>query len=137
LTIAKLNSELHKLKHEREQLQKENLELRNRLNAENNGSIDVDIISKVIKETINGLPKNRVPKPLIKKFNKKRRSITMNRIQYLAQQKNLSLSEIKDIIVDQEELCSKATFYRYIDNMKKKDMIDFVKIDDEKIVIKI
>ena len=39
--------------------------------------------------------------------------------------------------MDQEGLCSKATFYRYIEKMKKKGMIDFMKIDDIEVVVKV
>lgn len=39
------------------------------------------------------------------------------------------VSEIKEIIVDKEECCSKASFYRYIEDMKRVGALVFVETD--------
>ena len=80
---------------------------------------------------------NNTNNHLIKNFNKKRKVIISQRILSLSANKNISLPEIKEKIVDDEHLCSKATFYRYVEKLKKKGQIDFVKIDDLTIVVKI
>ena len=96
--------------------------------------VDRELIVQIVKETLKNInPRNS----FMYRINKNRKSIIFNRIKSLAAQKNLSLSDMKDIIVDQESLCSKATFYRYIDKMKKKGMIDYITIDDIIIVASI
>ena len=116
--IEKLNNEILLLKKEQKDLMQENFELKKQLN--NNG-MDKEIITQIVKETLKNVqPKNKANNTLLKKFNKKRRVITLNRIQSLASDNKLSLSEIKEIIVENENLCSKATFYRYVDKLKKR-----------------
>ena len=96
--------------------------------------LDKELITQIVKETIKNLtPRNS----FMQRINKNRKSIILNRIKSLAAQKNLSLSDMRDVIVDQESLCSKATFYRYIDKMKKKGLIDYITIDDIDIVTNI
>ncbi len=124
LTIAKLNSEISELKYENKLLKEKN---------KNNGLTKQDV-AQIVKETINKTT-NNVPKPIAKRFNKKRKAITLNRIQNLAAQKSLSLSDIKDIIVEQEQLCSKATFYRYVDELKRKEKIESMNINDLEVVV--
>ena len=133
--IEKLNSEILLLKKEQKYLIRKNLELKKQLN--NNG-MDKEIITEIVKETLKNVqPKNKTNDNLIKKFNKKRRVITLNRIQALASDNKLSMSEIKDIIVENENLCSKATFYRYVEKLKKKGSINLMNIDNDEIVVKI
>jgi hypothetical protein len=135
--IAKLNSELYSLKLEHKKVMEENLELRKKTGET---GLDKETVKDIISETIKsfqGNTKNRINDALLKKLNKKRKIIIKNRIHLLAEQKNLSLPEIKEILVDEEGLCSKATFYRYIELMKKKGLIDFVKINDIEVVAKI
>ncbi len=135
--IAKLNSELYALKLEHKKMLQENIELKKK---QGNTHLDKEAIREIVSETlkkIHPLPKNKINDHLLKKLNKKRKSIIKNRIHLLAEQKNMSLSEIKEILVDEEGLCSKATFYRYIDRMKSKGMIEFAKINDEEIIVRI
>jgi len=133
--IERLNTEILLLKKEQKNLIKENLELKTKLN--NNG-LDKEIIKEIVRETLKNVQtKNRTNDTLIKKFNKKRRVITLNKIQALASDNRLSLSEIREIIVENENLCSKATFYRYVDKLKKKGSINVMNIDNNDIVVKI
>ena len=133
--IEKLNNEILLLKKEQKDLIEENFELKKQVN--NNG-FDKEVITQIIKETLKNIQtKNKTNDTFIKKFNKKRRVITLNRIQALASDNKLSLSEIKEIIVENENLCSKATFYRYVDKLKKRGNINLMNIDDDEIVVKI
>jgi hypothetical protein len=133
--IARLNSELLELKVEHKKILEENLDLKKK----NTGKLDRELISQIIKETMDKLQKRKtgVTDNLVKKINKNRKSILKNRIQMLAEQKKLSVSEIKDVLVDHEGLCSKATFYRYIEKMKDKGLIDLVKINDSEVVVRL
>ena len=92
-------------------------------------------VSEIIKETVSSMQKAKKPTDmLMKRINKKRKSIIQSRIYALSESRNHSLPEIKEIIVDNEGLCSKATFYRYIEKMKEKGMIDSLKIQDIEVI---
>ena len=116
--IAQLSNEIYNLKLEQKKLLEEK-------------SIDTNLIKQIVKETLNAKNTNYV----MRKFNKKRKQVVITRIQNLASQKNLSLSDIKDIIVETEQLCSKATFYRYIELMKKRNLIDIAMINETEILV--
>lgn len=132
--MVKLHEEIFDLKQEQKKMLEENITLRN--NSDNVNFMPM--ISDVVKETLKNIkPKNTFDENLIKKFNKKRKSIIISRIKNLAANKNLTIPEIKDTIVDTESLCSKATFYRYLDKLKKRKMVDTIKIDDIDILVSI
>jgi hypothetical protein len=133
--IARLNSELLELKIEHKKILEENLDLKKK----NTGKLDRETISQIVKETMDKLQKRKtgMSDNLVKKINKNRKSLLKNRIQMLAEQKKLSVSEIKDILVDHEGLCSKATFYRYIEKMKEKGLIDLITINDSEVVVRL
>ena len=59
---------------------------------------------------------------VIKKFRRAKRQNIIAKISELM--KSLSVIEIKEIIVDQDALCSKASYYRYISSLKDKSEID-------------
>ena len=120
--VAKLSEELNRLKQDHSKLLEENMALKKQISA-NSFSFDREMIGSIVKETLKHAPSSN---SLMKKFNKKRKSILTVR----------TLPEIKEIVVDQEALCSKATFYRYVDRMKSRGMLDFVKINEMDIVVK-
>jgi len=93
------------------------------------------LISQVVKETLKNVKPDNGDR-LVRMVNKKRRQLIQSRIISIAATGNQSLSDLKDMIVDSEKLCSKATFYRYIDRMKNRGMIDTMKINEEDIIIK-
>ncbi|MBT3463649.1 hypothetical protein HOD20_06260 [archaeon] len=109
---------------------------------------DESHIKKIVVETINALvssgklnfsdtPKNRSDEKILRKINRTKKYMIANRIIYLAKNKNMTLPEIRDIIAYDEELCSRATFYRYFEKLTKKGQISIVKIDDVEIVVHI
>lgn len=135
--MTKISQEIYDLKVQQKELLEENLQLKKQLQTSNNPP-GQEIIAKVVKETLKNMqPNNGINNHLIKKFNKKRKALITNRILSLSAQKNISLPEIKEKIVDDEHLCSKATFYRYVGKLKNKGMIDFVEIDDLTVLVKI
>lgn len=113
--INKLNIEIIELRNGYNNLLKENLILREQLNEK-------------VKEAV---------KEALVKSNKQKKNLVKQRILFLAQQKNLTLSEMKEIIVDNEQICSKATFYRYIEKMQKLGLLSQIKINDIEIIAKI
>ena len=139
--ISRLNQEITYLKEENKKILEENLNLKasgqSRLP---DGNLDRELISQIVAETLKKIDRDTMSRPkssLLIQFNKKRKGILKNRLFSLAGQKNLTMAEIKEIIVQQESLCSKATFYRYVEKMKKKGLIDFIKIDDIEVMIKL
>ena len=134
--IARLNKEIYDLKLDQKKLIEENLSLKSNVSAT---PISNELIRQIILETVKSIPqaKSRPQGNFINRINKKRRIILKNRIELLAEQKNRSLSDIKEIIVDHEDLCSKATFYRYIEKMKALGQIDLIKINDQEVMVKL
>jgi hypothetical protein len=100
-----------------------------------------DIISlkdenRELKERISQL-ENKKPDKLkedfLRTFERKKKDLIKNKILELAGQ-NMTVPEIKDIVVDRENYCSKATFYRYIDRLK--DRLGFIEVNEKKIIVK-
>ena len=65
----------------------------------------------------------------------KRKDLIKQKIIELANNQQLTIPEIKDILVDKEGYCSKATFYRYIERLQNTKEIDFVELNERKVVI--
>jgi Fe2+ or Zn2+ uptake regulation protein len=56
---------------------------------------------------------------LMRGLTRNKRKIIKQRILGLIEQERYSIPELKDIVVDEKNYCSKASFYRYIDELKK------------------
>ena len=136
--MIRLNQEIYELKLEQKRLVEENIYLKSSSSTSTN-QFDSNIISAVVQETLRSVneKKRNNSSPLVKKFNKKRKTFTLSKIVNLASQKNLSVSEIKDIVVDTEGLCSKATFYRYLTKLKTRGTVDTIRIKEEEILVSI
>lgn len=78
-------------------------------------------------------PQNPLEKELKQSIIKNKKSIIKQKINELIEARKFSIPEIKEIIVDKHEYCSKASFYRYIEQMKGK--IGEVQIEEKTIVI--
>ena len=81
-----------------------------------------------LKELIIGMNDKKKDKdPLkvevINKFKRNKKRMIKNKILETVKYNQLSIPEIKEKIVDQYNFCSKATFYRYIEELKKHDFI--------------
>ncbi|MFH2021209.1 MAG: transcriptional repressor [archaeon] len=136
--MEKLTSELHSIKQDHKKLQQENIILKEKLFSNDSTGLDSEIITKIVKETLKNVqPKANANHSILRKINKNRKNVIVSRILSLAEKKNMSASDIKEQIVDTENLCSKATFYRYLEKLKKKNMLDFVKIDELSVIVKV
>ncbi len=134
---AKLNAEIYQLKLEYKNI----LEDRISEGRKDKSLNEKDQVAFIVAETLKNFhtmpDKKKAIDPILKKINKNRKAIIKNRIQLLAEQKKFSVPDIKEIIVDQEGLCSKATFYRYIEKMKDNGIIDLIKINDREVVLRV
>jgi hypothetical protein len=99
LSSITANLELHQQMIQ--ELQKENKELRNKLSSNR-------------KE-------DQLKDEVIRKFRRNKKRLIQNKILETIKYKHLSIPEIKEIIVDVHRYCSKATFYRYIEELRLND----------------
>ena len=77
----------------------------------------------------------RLETELLKKIKKNRKQILKEKILEIVETKHLTSSEIKDIIVDQARYCSKASFYRYLEELANYKYIDFADKGGRTVVI--
>ncbi|MCK5026747.1 MAG: hypothetical protein KAS15_09195, partial [Nanoarchaeota archaeon] len=66
---------------------------------------------------------DKLKKEVIHKFRRHKKEIIKNKIMESVRLKRVMLPELKEIIVDQMVYCSKATFYRYYDELRKEGTI--------------
>jgi|ETNmetMinimDraft_11_1059920.scaffolds.fasta_scaffold68480_1 hypothetical protein len=79
--------------------------------------------------------KQSLKEDVIRQFDKKRKDIIKHKILELITNNQMTLPEIKEIIVDQNNYCSKASFYRYIERMKLRQIIDFVELNGISLIV--
>ncbi|MBD3202880.1 hypothetical protein GF327_01180 [Candidatus Woesearchaeota archaeon] len=133
--IRELNQELLELKKEHKRVLEENINLRKELK---NSSLDQNTIKEIVSETIKNIKQeDPYKKKVYRKIKRNKKYIIKNRIIELANKRNLTLPEIRDIIIEEDRLCSKATFYRYVNKLKKKQILDEAELEDKTIIIKI
>lgn len=68
-------------------------------------------------------------KEAVKEVNLNRREIIKKKIEEELKQRELGAKELKILFVDELEYCSKATFYRYLESLRKEQRIDSIKIN--------
>lgn len=69
---------------------------------------------------------DKLKKEVIHKFRRHKKEIIKNKIMEAVRLKRIMLPELKEIIVDQMTYCSKATFYRYYDELRKDGTISIL-----------
>ncbi len=95
-------------------------------------------IKKIVMETVAAIgKKDTFSDRMIKKINRSKKAIIRSRVLELASFSNLSVAEMKEIVVDNEHMCSKATFYRYIDRLKARNMISEMQIQERMVISRI
>ena len=67
---------------------------------------------------------------VIKKFPKRRKQVVLNKILELVARKESTLTELKAVMVDELNYCSRASFYRYVDYLKKLNRVEIVSINN-------
>ncbi|MCA9477544.1 MAG: transcriptional repressor [Nanoarchaeota archaeon] len=68
-------------------------------------------------------------KEAVKEVSTHRREIILKKIEEELRKQELSAKELKILFVDEYEYCSKATFYRYLETLRKEQRIDSIKIN--------
>ncbi len=93
-----------------------NKELINKLEQDN-----IELKSKVkelTKEIDDLNNKDPLKREIINKLNRNKKELIKSKILELVDLERYSIPEIKEILVDKNKYCSKATFYRYLEDIK-------------------
>lgn len=83
---------------------------------------------------INAKPRNSMERELVAELQKNKREFIKGKIVDVSSANKYSPKEIKKMIVEDQEYCSKATFYRYMHELKKEKRISTMKINRREIV---
>lgn len=98
-----------------------------------NGTIEEETLPEeyiLIKE-----PKNRLnaikilEDEAVKDVHTNRKEIIKEKIEDVLRRHEMNAKELKITIVDRHKYCSKATFYRYLEQLRKEERIDSIKIN--------
>ncbi len=112
-----------------------------------------ELIAKIVSETVSKVMKENMAMMLselekrqekTKNFDKEiARAIKVNKsklveskIYELIKNEGMMLSNLKFLIVDQLNYCSKASFYRHVDNLKNQGLIMISETNNKKFVLK-
>ena len=92
---------------------------------------------KGLEEKIGKLESKPAPlkSELMRSFKRNKKQIIKQRILALIKEREIPLPELKEIIVDEKGYCSKATFYRYVEEMKKEELLNTVTINDNRVEV--
>ncbi len=72
---------------------------------------------------------------MMRRLKRNKRSVIKQKILNVISSAQYTLPEIKDIIVDENNYCSKASFYRYFEELKKRGIVEIIEINDVKIIM--
>ena len=108
----------------------EDLVKTNRMLLEQVSSLKEEI--KTLKEKPKGLKTE-----LMRSLARNQKALIKQRILELVNQGRFSIPEIKERIVDDRNYCSKASFYRYIEELKGERKIDFLSVEGRVVVVMI
>jgi hypothetical protein len=133
--FAILSDEVRELKQQNRKLMEKLFEVEKKQTKTSINPADVDyIINKAVKATIKKTQNRNFRNDFMKKFERRKKEFIKQKILELAETKHYTIPEIKEIVVDKEGYCSKASFYRYIEKLRWKKQIDFLEIDERRIV---
>jgi len=110
----------------------------NKINELTNQNLELkQIIINLKQELIiakNQPQKNKLKTEMLNKIKRNKKTIIKSKILELIETERYSIPEIKEIIVNRDDYCSKATFYRYI---KELNNIEEIKIGTKTIAVPI
>ena len=78
-----------------------------------------DIIKQALTEFTNQKNKDNLKSEFLRKFNQNKKTLIKQKIIEIIKIKPTSVADLKYHIVNQLNYCSKASFYRYISEMKE------------------
>jgi len=97
-----------------------------------------ELVKEAVREAMNEFKRedSGLKKELLRNFRKKRKNIIKKKILEVIKENGIELPDLKYFIVDQLNYCSKASFYRYLEELKKQGLIIITTIDNKNIVLK-
>jgi len=113
----------------RQDIERQNLELKY-LRTENKELLKEFKSLKKDIMTIKTKSPTKLEKEVMKKFNRSKKDIIKHKILEVVKTQQITIPELKEVIVDQEEYCSKASFYRYLEEIK-----DLVEVKKNRVII--
>ena len=120
VTKASVDAELQKLRKEHSEL------------VQKMETMQTQLIEQVVKATIRNLaPKDPIQAEVLWRLRRTRREFVYKKIIELLNNNHREIAELKYLIVNQGKYCSKATFYRYIENLQINNRISIAQINDK------
>ncbi len=74
---------------------------------------------------------------LMQGFDRNKKHILAKKILDLIAEKQMTLPELKTLVVDELGYCSKASFYRYFKALKRRKLVDSVELDGTEILVQV
>ena len=105
------------------------------LEAQNVGHNQIQNPFQQLVQNVPRMANKGLAAQIMRKVGRNKKSLIKKRIVEIASKEQLSLSELKEIVVDEQNLCSKATFYRYFDALKQKNVLSVVIVDEVEIIL--
>ena len=105
------------------------------LEAQNVGHNQIQNPFQQLVQNVPRMANKGLAAQIMRKVGRNKKSLIKKRIVEIASKEQLSLSELKEIVVDEQNLCSKATFYRYFDALKQKNVLSVVIADEVEIIL--
>ena len=109
-TFGKIKEDMDSVRERLSQLEKENEELKQELAAQKQPTREDEIVPVIAPQ---------------------KKSLIKQKVLDLMESNRYSLPMIKQIVVDKHQFCSKASFYRYVEELKS-DGVAEVEVDGEK-----
>lgn len=74
---------------------------------------------------------------IIKSVSKNKKTIIKQKILAIASKQRTTTKQVKEVIVDKYRYCSKASFYRYMNELKRSHKIETISVNDKEYVCNI
>lgn len=93
-----------------------------------------EIKNKPTQKEPNTTFNNALKEEIIDSMNKNKRIVIKSKIKDIIRQNKHSTNELKKLIVEKLKYCSRATFYRYMSEMKRSEEIQIATINEKEII---
>jgi len=108
-----------------EELRKENIILRQKIESKKTESIDPEILRDMVKKIVGDKKESKSQSHEITiKIDKHSRKAIKDEMLLIVEKRQVTLSELKEMVVDINRYCSKATFYRYYDELRLDNLLE-------------
>tara|TARA_Y100000310_G_C20631786_1_gene789033 strand:+ start:15 stop:371 length:357 start_codon:yes stop_codon:yes gene_type:complete len=106
--LQSLHTEMKGMREELREVKEENIALRKQLNK-----------------------KSTLQEEVLSSLNRNKKAIIKQKIMEYIDDRRYSLAQIKELIVDQKHYCSKASFYRYVEQLQQEQGIKPITVNEQ------